>query len=99
VARDELPLARAYTPTGEERLIREFVLQLKRGFIEPPYFQARHGVDVLERFRSALADLQDEGYVSRADPERVTLSREGLLRVDVLLRRFFLPEHVGIRYT
>jgi hypothetical protein len=29
----------------------------------------------------------------------VTLSREGLLRADVLLRRFFLPQHAGIRYT
>src|SRR5262245_19505924 len=30
-----LALARAYRPTDEERLIREFVLQLKRGWIRP----------------------------------------------------------------
>jgi hypothetical protein len=29
----------------------------------------------------------------------VALTREGLLRVDALLKRFFLPEHAGIRYT
>jgi len=29
----------------------------------------------------------------------VALTRQGLLRVDVLLPRFFLPQHVGIRYT
>jgi oxygen-independent coproporphyrinogen-3 oxidase len=29
----------------------------------------------------------------------VALTRDGLLRVDVLLPRFFHPEHVGIRYT
>jgi len=97
--RDELPLGRAYTPTDEERLVREFVLQLKRGSIAPADFQAKHGVDVLERFRAPLAELKDEGYVSAADAERIALTREGLLRVDVLLRRFFLPEHVGIRYT
>ena len=96
---DELPLGRAYTPTGEERLVREFVLQLKRGSIEPAYFQEKYGVDVLERFQSPLAELQSEGYVRAADAEQVALSREGLLRVDVLIRRFFLPEHVGIRYT
>jgi oxygen-independent coproporphyrinogen-3 oxidase len=99
LGRDELPLGRAYTPTEEERLVRELVLQLKRGSIEPAYFQAKYGVDVLERFRSPLSELKDEGYLSAADAERIALSREGLLRVDVLLRRFFLPEHVGIRYT
>ena len=26
-------------------------------------------------------------------------TRNGLLRVDALLRRFFLPQHAGIRYT
>ena len=96
---DDLPLGRAYTPTDEERLIRELVLQLKRGAIEPAYFQSKYGVDVLERFRSPLGELRDEGYLSAADADRVALSREGLLRVDMLLRRFFLPEHVGIRYT
>ena len=96
---DELPLGRAYSPTGEERLVREFVLQLKRGSIEPAYFQGKYGVDVLERFGSPLAELQNEGYVRSADAHEVVLSREGLLRVDVLLPRFFLPEHVGIRYT
>jgi len=29
----------------------------------------------------------------------IALTREGLLRVDVLLHRFFKPEHTGIRYT
>jgi len=29
----------------------------------------------------------------------VALTRDGLLRVDSLLPRFFLPEHTGIRYT
>ena len=99
LSHDELPLGRAYTPTGEERLVREFVLQLKRGSIEPAYFQGKYGVDVLERFGSPLAELKNEGYVRSADADEVALSREGLLRVDVLLRRFFLPEHVGIRYT
>jgi oxygen-independent coproporphyrinogen-3 oxidase len=97
--RDELPLGRAYTPTDEERLVREFVLQTKRGSVEPAYFQEKYGVDVVDRFRSPLAELQDEGYLSTVGPGRIALSREGLLRVDVLLRRFFLPEHVGIRYT
>ena len=35
----------------------------------------------------------------RASEQRVALTRNGLLRVDVLLPRFFLPQHAGIRYT
>ena len=94
-----IPLARAYRPSPEERLIRELVLQLKRGSIRPAYFEDKYEVDVRERFAEQLASLRAEGYLAPPDPDRVALSREGLLRVDSLLRRFFLPEHAGIRYT
>jgi oxygen-independent coproporphyrinogen-3 oxidase len=99
VERGELPLARAFRPSDEERMIRELVLQLKRGRVQPAYFRAKYGVELLERFRDELAGLRAEGYLERADEGALALTREGLLRVDVLLTRFFLPEHRGIRYT
>jgi oxygen-independent coproporphyrinogen-3 oxidase len=99
IQQGDLPLGRAYTPTGEERMIREFILQLKRGSVRPDYFQQKYGVDPLERFRAPLATLQADGFLARHDRERIALTREGLLRVDVLLQRFFLPQHTGIRYT
>ena len=80
-------------------MIRELVLQLKRGSIRPPYFAEKYGVDVLARFREPISSLTSEGYVAEAGPEVVRLTREGLLRADVLLRRFFLPQHAAIRYT
>ena len=95
----ELPLGRAYRPTNEERLIRELVLQLKRGSIRPVYFRDKYGVDVLDRFRAPVASIAADGYLAEATPDRLALNREGLLRADVLLRRFFLPQHSGIRYT
>jgi len=94
-----IPLARAYRPSPEERMIRELVLQLKRGSIRPAYFEDKYEVDVRERFAEQLDSLRAEGYLAVANPDNVALSREGLLRVDSLLRRFFLPEHAGIRYT
>jgi oxygen-independent coproporphyrinogen III oxidase len=97
--RGELPLGRAYRPTGEERMIREFVLQFKRGWVSPPYFKNKYGVDPLVRFREPLATLEADGYLSSRNADRIALRREGLLRVDVLLQRFFLPQHTGIRYT
>ena len=99
VRRGELPLSRAYRPTLEERLIRELVLQLKKGSIQPAYFHAKYGTDVLVRFREQWASLSAEGHLTQADAQAVTLSRSGLLRVDSLLRRFFLPQHTSIRYT
>ena len=99
IERGEIPLGRAYRPTPEERMIREFVLQLKRGSNRPAYFAQKYGVDVLNRFRDALESLRQDGYLADATPDRIALTREGLMRVDVLLPRFFLAEHAGIRYT
>jgi oxygen-independent coproporphyrinogen-3 oxidase len=99
VVRGEIPLSRAYRPTHDERFIRELVLQMKLGSVRPSYFKDKYGVDILTRFRDELASLSTEGYVKEATERIVALSREGLLRVDTLLPRFFHPEHVGIRYT
>jgi oxygen-independent coproporphyrinogen-3 oxidase len=92
-------LNRAYRPTGEERMIREFILQLKLGSIKPSYFRDKYRVNVLDRFREPLDSLVAEGYVAQASDEIVSLTREGLLRVDVLLHRFFQPQYADVRYT
>ncbi len=99
LAAGELPLHRAYRPTDDERLIRELVLQLKLGSIRPDYFRRKYRVDVLSRFRDQLDALKSDRYLDRADEDLVSLTREGLLRVDALLHRFFKPEHTSIRYT
>jgi oxygen-independent coproporphyrinogen-3 oxidase len=99
INRGDIPLGRAYRPSDEERLIREFVLQLKRGANRPSYFAQKYGADVLARFKGALESLAADGYLAERSSDRIALTREGLLRVDVLLPRFFLPEHSGIRYT
>jgi oxygen-independent coproporphyrinogen-3 oxidase len=95
----DIPLSRAYRPTGEERMIRELVLQLKLGSVRPAYFRDKYGVNILERFRDQLDSLKADGYLESATDDIVALTRDGLMRVDVLLRRFFRPEHAGIRYT
>ncbi len=95
----EIPLSRAFRPTAEERLIRELVLQLKRGSVRPTYFSGKYGVDIADRFAPALASLRADGYLIAGDADQIELTREGLLRVDSLLPRFFLPEHTDLRYT
>jgi oxygen-independent coproporphyrinogen-3 oxidase len=93
-----LPLRRARRLTPEERLIRELILQLKWGSIEFGPFQEKFGVDVLMRFTGVLKKLGEEGWLETS-PAGIRLTRAGLIRVDALLPRFFLPEHRGIRYT
>jgi oxygen-independent coproporphyrinogen-3 oxidase len=93
-----LPVCRAMTPSADERLIREFILQLKLGRVTCGYFQEKFGVDVRRRFALPLRTLQDWGFGSVEDGA-VVLNREGLLQVDRLLHEFFLPEHKNARYA
>jgi oxygen-independent coproporphyrinogen-3 oxidase len=99
IDRGEPPLGRAYRPTADERLIRETILQLKRGAIRPSYFEAKFGADVRARFDDVWRSLDADGFLAPAAPDRIALTRAGLLRVDMLLPRFFLPQHRNVRYT
>jgi oxygen-independent coproporphyrinogen-3 oxidase len=90
--RGELPLYRALTPQQEERMIREFVLQMKLGSIKPKYFEEKFGFSPGVRFAPQLEALTRRGLAT-VEPDRIRLSREGLLRVDSLLPEFFKPEY------
>ncbi|MFQ5349059.1 MAG: coproporphyrinogen-III oxidase family protein [Thermoanaerobaculia bacterium] len=94
----ELPLARAYTATPRERLVREMILQLKLGRIGQSYFAEKFGVAILDEFAEPFARLEDEGMLRRRDGA-VELTREGLLQVDFLLTSFYDEPFVGGRYT
>ena len=94
----KLPVYRALTPTNEERLIREFVLQLKLGSVSADYFVKKFGVDPRERFAEPLRRLRDWGFAD-IDGILIKINREGLLQVDRLLHEFFLPEHRNARYA
>lgn len=93
-----LPIHRALQVTDDQRLIREFVLQLKLGSVDTRYFVDKFGVDPLERFAGPLQKHQDDGYL-RVDGSRVELARHGLLQVDRLLHDFFPEEHRAVRYA
>ena len=99
IGRGDLPLSRAYRPTDDERLIRETILQLKRGGVRPSYFAGKFGVDIADRFADVWTSIRRDGFLAPPADDRIGLTREGLLRVDMLLHRFFLPRHQGLRYT
>jgi oxygen-independent coproporphyrinogen-3 oxidase len=94
----KLPIYRALTPTSEEKLIRELVLQFKLGQISRNYFQRKFGVDIVARFDEPIARLKSWGALV-LEGDLLRLSREGLLQVDRLVHEFFLPEHRTARYA
>jgi oxygen-independent coproporphyrinogen-3 oxidase len=93
-----LPLHRALKITDHQKLVREMILQLKKGYLELPYFRNKFGVDVVERWHEVWKEYEGEGLLS-IEPDRVKLTRDGLLCVDGLLPAFFEPEMQGVRYT
>ena len=94
----KLPLGRGLCPTPHQALIREMILQLKKGRIDATYFKKKFGVDILSEWKPVWSQYRADGYLSIEGTE-VIISREGLLRIDGLLPAFFEPEHQGIRYT
>jgi oxygen-independent coproporphyrinogen-3 oxidase len=93
-----LPIYRALTPTAEERMIRELILQMKLGHVHSAYFRGKFGVDIQERFAGSLGELQAQGFLA-LDGNSLRLNRDGLLQVDRLLHEFFLLQHRNARYT
>lgn len=93
-----LPLGRALRPTSQQRLIREMILQLKRGYLETDYFQQKFEVDIAQQWSDAWRQYEEQGFVTQQEG-RIELTRDGLLRVDSLLPVFFESEHQGVRYT
>jgi len=93
-----LPIYRALTPTPEERVIRELVLQFKLGHVDAGYFRRKFGVELRERFAAPLGRLVEMGYLTM-DGDALRFNREGLLQADRLVHEFFLPEHRDARYA
>ncbi|MEM6471488.1 MAG: coproporphyrinogen-III oxidase family protein, partial [Planctomycetota bacterium] len=93
-----LPLGRGYVPTPHQKLIRELILLLKRGYVDRNYFVEKFGVDVVQKWQKVWDKFVDDGWVI-IDDQRINLTRHALLRVDSMLPSFFEPEHQNVRYT
>jgi oxygen-independent coproporphyrinogen-3 oxidase len=94
----ELPIYRALTPTEEECMIRELILQMKLGHVHRDYFQTKFGVDIQQRFADSVSKLREGGFLEPGAGS-LRLKRNGLLQVDKLLYEFFLPQHRDARYA
>ncbi len=98
VSRREFPVLRAHALSREERLIREIVLQLKLGRIDAAYFAKKFGVEILSYLKRPFQRLANRGWLA-IDAEGALVTREGLIRIDRILKEFYLPEHRHVRYS
>ena len=96
--RNELPLGRAFRPTENQKLIREMILQLKRGYLDAGYFRNKFQVEITDKWSSEWQQHIDDGML-KIEGDHIELTRKGFLHADALLPIFFEPEHQGVRYT
>jgi oxygen-independent coproporphyrinogen-3 oxidase len=101
LAQGRLPLGRGLRPSAEERLIREFVLQMKLGVLHKTYFEEKYDVDemMLRAGSEALEAGQNLGY--RIEPifgltEAETRDADRLveLLLDKLTDTYILPDTI-----
>jgi oxygen-independent coproporphyrinogen-3 oxidase len=95
---NRLPLGRAMRPTEHQLLIREMILQLKRGYLDAGYFRDKFGAEILDHWSDVWRQHAEDEMLT-IDGDRIELTRKGLLHADALLPPLFEPEHQGIRYT
>ena len=93
-----LPLGRALKPTARQLLIREMILQLKRGYLDAGYFRDKFEIEILREWQDEWQAHQEQGMLT-LEGDRVTLTRQGILQADALLPPFFEEQHQGVRYT
>lgn len=93
-----LPLGRAYTPTPLQHLIREMILQLKKGYLDRAYFMNKFQIDIVDHWQAEWNQHVEDGFLT-IDEDHIRLTQDGLLRVDALLPAFFEEQFSGVRYT
>ena len=98
IEHDRLPLGRGFKPSAEQLLIRELILQLKRGHLDVRYFENKFGVNIFDKWKSEW-DQHAEDEMLTYDDVQIKLTRNGYLHADALLPAFFESENQNVRYT
>ncbi|MDA7950364.1 MAG: hypothetical protein MPJ24_02665 [Pirellulaceae bacterium] len=98
LAEGRLPLGRALELNSEQLLIREMILQLKKGTLSFSYFQEKFGVSIYQKWKDQWDEYANEGFLTIGQ-DSIDLTRSGYLQVDGLLPPFFEKKHQGVRYT
>jgi oxygen-independent coproporphyrinogen-3 oxidase len=77
----KLPAFRGYTCTTFEMMLREVVMGIKLIHLSLPRLRSRHGIDLRAVCATALAELEEEGFIQVSD-ESISLTDHGVLYGD-----------------
>ena len=93
-----MPIPEPVKDDSVQRLVREMILQLKRGYLDAGYFRDKFHCDILKEWESQWQNHAHDQMLA-INGDRIQLTRKGLLHADALLPPFFEQEHQGVRYT
>lgn len=93
-----LPIERAFALDQDERMTREFLLQLKLGRLSADYFRRKFATEITERFGPQLQQLIKAQWITLSG-DTVELTRDGLLRVDRILPTLYPARFRTGRYS
>ena len=62
------------------------------------YFAQKFGANIDQQFDSQFTELKRRGLLTEHG-DWLVLNRSALLKIDVILHAFFLPQHQNARYT
>ncbi|HBE16875.1 MAG TPA: coproporphyrinogen III oxidase [Cyanobacteria bacterium UBA11149] len=81
VARNEIPLARGYTCTSLDKMVREVLLGMKLLHLDLDEFKQRYGFNLKKLCASIIADLELDGLISVSE-NAIDLTSKGMLYGD-----------------
>lgn len=93
-----LPVSRAFPLSERDRLVRDFIFQLKLGSVDAASFQRKFNVNIATLFAAPLERLAAAGLLTLST-DGVQMTAQGMLSVDRLLPQFYDPSFREIRYT
>ena len=73
-------------PTPHQLLIREMILQLKRGYLDAAYFRDKFAVEILDAWHDVWQSYEQEQMLTVVG-DRIELTRKGLLHAGSLNSR------------
>ncbi len=85
IARQELPVVRAYNCTSFDLIVREAVMGIKLVALDHRRFRERHGLDLLQVCADDLARLGGDGFLA-VDDREIRLTDRGIVYGDYVSR-------------
>jgi len=96
IENNQFPLGRAYVLDDLQQAVRELILQFKLGKVNCEILYRKYGVNLIKLYRKQLDDLVETKRIA-IENNIIIVSDDGMLEVDRIVHRFYLPQHQQTR--